>query len=408
MARRGISQSRRDREWDVIDVASKHLNTMGVSLEWFTAVAVELGVSRPALYNHVVDRDDLQFKCYIKSCDALDQALITALNTSDTPTEVLDGFLGEINRSDEPEFAIMREMDALPEQKRIRIRARQDALVSRLADIIQQGVAAGLFRSVDTSIVAEAFMGMAGWLSIYRRWTSGMGTPHPTRGMKELLFRGLVVDRHTPFFKSPRLAPPSTAKIDVFDRSALDDAKREGILVAASALFNRRGIGATRVEDVGAAIGLSKRAMFHHIHSKNALIDACIERATAFNLNLMAAAEASAVSRIEAFFAAIRDYVESICDPDRTVLVPDVGAGLVGRARWLAMADFHRQLTDGYRKILTDGQHEGSIRLLPLEDVLPSLPSVINWVSGRSLPSEEDRRNVADELATLVTRGILR
>jgi AcrR family transcriptional regulator len=193
----------------------------------------------------------------------------------------------------------------------------------------------------------------------------------------------------------------------VFDRRALDEARREGVLAAASDLFNRRGIGATRVEDVGAAIGLSKRAMFHHIVSKDALIDACIARATAFHLNLVGAAEASSTSRIEAYFTAIRDYIETVTDPSRTILVVDVGAGLVSQAGWLAMAGFHQQLTEGYRKIVVDGQRDGSIRSLPVDDVLPCVPSVINWVSGRSFPTQEERRHVATELATLVTQGVL-
>src|SRR5258708_14356600 len=81
------------REWDIVTVASRHLNTMGVSVEWFGEIASELGISRPALYNYVVDRDDLLFRCYLRSCEALELILKRVTAASRDPVQVLDGVL---------------------------------------------------------------------------------------------------------------------------------------------------------------------------------------------------------------------------------------------------------------------------------------------------------------------------
>src|SRR5579859_8289058 len=83
------------REWDILTVASRHLNTMGVSAEWFGEIASELGISRPALYNYVIDRDDLLFRCYLRSCEALEDILKQATSASRDPVQVLDAFLME-------------------------------------------------------------------------------------------------------------------------------------------------------------------------------------------------------------------------------------------------------------------------------------------------------------------------
>jgi AcrR family transcriptional regulator len=395
------------REWDIVTVASRHLNTMGVSTEWFGEIASELGISRPALYNYVVDRDDLLFRCYLRSCEALEFILKRVTTASRDPVRVLDAFLTEASSPPAPETAVLSEIEALPPDRQAIIRARRYALVAWLSSTIGKGVADGVFRPVDTEIVANAVLGMASWEPLHRRWTANTGRPPSAEGMKEVLFRGVAADPRAPHAKPACFAHPAPPRIDVFDRRAMESARREAILLAASALFNRRGIGATRVEDVGAAVGLSKRAIYHYIGHKGALVDACVARAITFYLDVMEAAERLPGSRLEAHFASTRDVIETFCDPERTVLVPYVGSGLLSPGAQQTMTEFTQRLTAGYRRIYVDGQGEGSIRPLPLDEVLSGLPGVFCWAANALPASDEARRSIADELATLITRGIL-
>jgi len=395
------------REWDIVTVASRHLNTMGVSLEWFGEIASELGISRPALYNYVVDRDDLLFRCYLRSCEALEIILKRATAASRNPVQVLDTFLTEASSSQTPETAVLSEIEALPPDRQAIIRARRDALVAWLSSTIGKGVAEGVFRPVDTEIVANAVLGMASWDHLHRRWTANTGPTLGAEGLKETLFRGVAADPRAPHAKLPCLVASAPARFDVFDRRAMEDARREAILTAASALFNRRGIGATRVEDVGAAVGLSKRAIYHYIGDKGALVDACVERAIRFYLDVMEAAERLPASRLEAYFASVRDIIETFCDAERTVLVPYVGAGLLSPGAQQTMTDFTLNLRAGYRRIFVDGQREGSIRPMRVDEIVSGLPGVFSWAASSPPAPAEVRRSIADELATLITRGIL-
>jgi AcrR family transcriptional regulator len=402
-----LKSESQDREWDIVTVASRHLNTMGVSVEWFSEIAAELGISRPALYNYVVDRDDLLFRCYLRSCEALELILKTVTAATRDPLQVLDGFVTEATSPQAPETAVLSEIDVLPPDRQAIIRARRDALVAWLSSTLGKGVAEGVFRPLDTGIVANAVLGMASWRPLSRRWNSNAALPSGADGIKETLFRGLAANPKAPRARPACFVHPPPARIDVFDRRAMESARRETILLAASALFNRRGIGATRVEDVGAAVGLSKRAIYHYIGHKDALVDACVERAITFYLAVMAAAERLPVQRLEACCAAIGDVIETICDPERTVLVPYVGSGLLSAEAQRAMTDFSPRLSAGYQKILLDGQGEGSIRSLPLDEVLSGLPGVFSWAASSPPASVAARSRIADELATLIARGIL-
>jgi AcrR family transcriptional regulator len=395
------------REWDIVTVASRHLNTMGVSVEWFGEIASELGISRPALYNYVVDRDDLLFRCYLRSCEALEVVLKRVTTANRDPIQVLDAFLTEASSPPAPETAVLSEIEALPPDRQAIIRARHDALVAWLSSIIGKGVAEGVFRPVNTEIVANAVLGMASWEPLHRRWTANTGPSLRAEDMKAVLFHGVAADPKASHAKPSCFVTAAPARIDIFDRRAMEGARREAILTAASALFNRRGIGATRVEDVGAAVGLSKRAIYHYIGDKGALVDACARRAIRFYLDVMEAAERLPVTRLEAYFASVRDIIETFCDPERTVLVPYVGAGLLSADAQRTMTDFTQNLRAGYRGIFLDGQREGSIRPMQTDQVLSGLPGAFSWAASSLTPSIEVRRSIAEELATLVVRGIL-
>jgi len=395
------------READVIGVASKHLNLAGVSIEWFGDIAAELGISRPALYNYANDREDLLFKCYSRSCDILEFALQRATDATTNVSDLLESFLTITSSHDSPAAAVLSELGALPPDKQAVVRSRLDALVDRIARVIEQGVAGRIFRNVDVVIVASAVLGMANWTPLYRRWTSSGKPVGGAVGMKELLLRGIAADPRAEHRKLACLSRPASVKMDPFNRAAMEAAKRETILSAASALFSNRGIGATRVEDVADAVGLSKRAIYHYIGQKDALVDACVQRAYRFYYDVMDAAELMPGTRLEAVFGAVRYVIEAAGDPEVAVIAPFIGSAQLTPSQRLGMSNHAQRLADGYRKILIDGEREGSIRKLPTEEVLASLPGVYAWASNAPPTLHEEQSRIADELATLITRGIL-
>ena len=58
-------------------------------------------------------------------------------------------------------------------------------------------------------------------------------------------------------------------------------ATRDRILDEALASFGTRGYGATSLDDLAAALGLRKHTILYHLGSKEALLDAVIDRSAA-------------------------------------------------------------------------------------------------------------------------------
>ncbi len=395
----------RNREQQILDVASRHLNTMGVSVEWFGEIAAELGLTRPAIYKYFVDREDLLFRCYADACDVMGARLDTAISSTSSIVEALSAFLASDDAAG-PEPAVLSEMMALPPGKRDLIWSRQRAIIEQLADLIQAGITAKLFRPLDPIVVSHAILGMASWTPIYGRWAPGSNLDLIDVGSREILFQGLAADRSAPPTKLAPLAPLTAPQADIFNREAVDAAKREGILIAASFQFNRRGIGATRMEDVAAALGLSKRAIYHHIGQKQDLIDACVERAYAHFLGVMEAAERSDAPRAAVVYAAVRDIIWAASEPNVCVLAPHVGFGLLSADQREAVSGYAQQLTNGYRRVLEQGVADRSLRPLPIDAVVASLPGAFSWAANRPEQPADVRMHIADQLATLVTHGL--
>ncbi len=152
---------------------------------------------------------------------------------------------------------------------------------------------------------------------------------------------------------------------------------------------------------------MSKRAIYHHIGQKDALVDACVERAYQFYFEVMDAVERLPGSRLEAVFVAVKAVIKAASDPEFSALVPYVGFGLLSPSGQQTANAYGRRLFEGYRRILIAGIREGSIRALPVEETVASLPGVFSWASNWLPRSGEDHSRIADELATLTTRGIL-
>ena len=80
--------------------------------------------------------------------------------------------------------------------------------------------------------------------------------------------------------------------------------------------------------------------------------------------------------------------------------------GLLSVGERQAAVDYGQQLADGYRRVLTRGVAEGSLRPVPIDAIIASLPGVFSWAANGPEQTPDARIHIADELAMLVTHGL--
>ncbi|MFH1808940.1 MAG: TetR/AcrR family transcriptional regulator [Pseudomonadota bacterium] len=141
---------------------------------------------------------------------------------------------------------------------------------------------------------------------------------------------------------------------------------KQDILEAARLAFQRHGLRAVRIDDLARDLGISKKTLYLHFESKEALVrEVVVNTAEAMfaqvELNLQQ--KGSALHKLEALFSQVQSFVRSLppgAPLDLARLYPEVLAEVMQRR--------HHFLTR-YLTLIEQGQQAGEIR----DDFPPSM-----------------------------------
>lgn len=275
----------RPRHIQILDEAARMINARGVSSKPLSDLAERLNLSRAALYYYVKDREDLVFQVYRRTCEILDQALAGAMSAGPDAMAVVQRFIALAMDPEAPELSVQAEMGLLRPDDREIVQRDFEKVVGRLADVLAQGQARGEIRPCDVSIAAMTIVSIVISVPANSRWAmSAQGPDIGDRRLQialaqDMLTLGWLTDRSLVLDPAPvDLDAVALTKVDAFDREALARARREAILVAASGLFNRKGVDSTSLDEIALAIGATKRTLYQLVGDKTALTLACARR----------------------------------------------------------------------------------------------------------------------------------
>ena len=416
MARKGKVMARsgrrpaRSRQDDLLDEAARQLNARGVSLTSLTDIADSLGVSRAALYYYVADREDLVFKVYRRSLEILARHLGEAARSGRDALAVVDAFVASTLDPNEPEIAALSEIGLLRGPERETVLALYEGIVARLASVLETGLKAGEVRPCDFDVAARCIISMIHWIPLAGRWHAAESLDHGRliAFICDFVRRGIATDRvespHAPQIDLSPLLPPS---LPAADQAAMRDAKREAILLAASRLFNAKGIDTTAMDEIAAAVGTNKRALYRYVGDKQAIITACYERAfrIAFfvydlvdTLGLSAADRLDAQQRGHALAQQNRDISPLRQLSGLDALPVESQASVIGMAR---------RLTDLAHQNVFQARADGDLRDFDLDDFLLLAVSPSAWlVKPLAETSPERKAQIAAAIADFVRVGL--
>jgi AcrR family transcriptional regulator len=400
----------KSRQDELLDEAARHLNARGVLMTSLTDIADGLQVSRAALYYYVDDREDLVFKVYRRSMEILARRLGEAARSGRRALEVVDAFVSTTLDPKEPEIAALSEVGLLRGPERETVLGLYEGVVARLASVLETGARAGEVRVCDFDVAARCIISMIHWTPLAPRWnvTDVFDRAGVVAFMGEVIRAGVATHRaelaDPPLIDvSPLLAPA----ISTLDQGALRDAKREAILLAASRLFNEKGVDTTSLDEIAAALGTNKRALYRYVGDKQAIVTACYERAfrIAFfvadridSLNLSPADQLDAQQRANALVQQNRD----ICPLRR-----DSGLDTLSAEGRAAVTSLARRFSDWARQRFEAAREAGDVRPLDVDDFLLVAASPSAWVAKPFVQAPPSRQvEIANAIADFVRLGL--
>ena len=174
---------------------------------------------------------------------------------------------------------------------------------------------------------------------------------------------------------------------------------RDDVIDAAVREFNQRGYEATSMGHVASVLGISKSALYHHISSKEEILELAVNRAQDALDGVVDRAEASADSPGEKVRALISGSIEVLCaDQESVTLLLRLRGNSELELRALQR---RRELTRRVIPLIDAAQASGEIRTDLDTGVLTRLMfgtvnSVIEWyeAGGRLSPEEIARHAV--------------
>lgn len=182
---------------------------------------------------------------------------------------------------------------------------------------------------------------------------------------------------------------------------------REEILLAAAQIFRRKGFHGASMQDIADAVGLQKATLYHHVHSKQEILLALLDRALDLLIADMEAISARDGSTSEKLRLAIRSYLTRLAEQadlasvlllEYRSLEPEL------RRRHISRRDKFESL---WRRILRQGMDRGEFRLVDERIAGAALLGVQNWSITWFRPNGRlSTAELADQFADLLLRGL--
>ncbi|MFD4443559.1 TetR/AcrR family transcriptional regulator [Nocardia sp. NPDC058519] len=255
----------RNRRATILQAATSAFAENGYHRTSMADIASAVGITHAALYRHFRTKQDLLGSCLRESLDLIIDRV--------GGTRESDAALAELVRVALEIRGLTRlwqlEFRSLTEADRVGVLSR----AVRLTMLIRQGIRA---RRPDLSTADHEALS---WIVLSAvTSTSNHRTQLPADRFAQVL--GGVVDAviGIPFGGSEALPLLDRAGADEARIQSAHDPRGEQMIIAAARLFSERGFGAVSIEDIGAAVGVSGPALYHHFAGKTHLLTEIMDR----------------------------------------------------------------------------------------------------------------------------------
>jgi AcrR family transcriptional regulator len=169
------------RKEEIIRVAARLFATKGYHATTLTEIAKELGFTKPALYYHVRDKEDILREIVNQIMEPMETASKvgrSSLSPREKIKEIVKILVKFGAERKETTLIAFEEVKILPKRTRDAIRRRQKEVEQSLQEVLSEGVDKGDFEVNDVKVASFAILGATNW--VYR-WYQPRGKLTPER-----------------------------------------------------------------------------------------------------------------------------------------------------------------------------------------------------------------------------------
>ncbi len=163
-------------------------------------------------------------------------------------------------------------------------------------------------------------------------------------------------------------------------RRADHGVKREAVILAAARAFNERGYHNTSLDDIAAALGVTKPTVYYYVAGKEQLLFECFQAGLQPIRAALGAAEQAGDRGRDRLRRVIADYARAIASDYGWCMVraehQDLGPELSGQVKSLKS-----EIDHGIRRLLRRGIEDGSIEPCDQRIAAFAIAGALNWIA---------------------------
>jgi AcrR family transcriptional regulator len=182
--------------------------------------------------------------------------------------------------------------------------------------------------------------------------------------------------------------------------------KREAVIRTAARAFDERGYHNTSLDDIAAALGVTKPTIYYYVPNKEQLLFECFRAGLEPIRSALRRAEATPGTGRERLAGVVRDYAVAIASEYGWCMVraehQDLGPELSAQVRSLKS-----EIDRGIRRLLQAGIADGSIAAADPKLAAFAIAGALNWIAhwyraGRPLTPQD----IAEAFVGLLEHGL--
>jgi AcrR family transcriptional regulator len=373
----------------ILAAATAILNRQGVRGMTLADVAAQVGLNTTSVTYYYRRKDDLAAACFLRGLERF-EAMVEEAAAQGSPADRIVKFLDlylELHRGvrlgEATPLTSFAEVKALKEPLRGSVVEAFNNLFRRVRGFFDDPSLAHLDkrqRNARAHLLMEQVFWAGRWLRRYDVEDYGRVRDR----MGDILLNGLPADGRA---WAPRPLPDPTP----LSEDGLE--WRETFLVAATRLINQRGYRGASVEEISAALNVTKGSFYHHHDDKDALVAECFERTFTVTRRSQldardlgkGAPPADCWTQLVSTAAGLTSYQLSEHGP----LLRASSLGALPEPLRGEMADGYMRGWQRFASIISDGIADGSIRPIDPSIAAHMINSMLNaaaslpiWVPG--------------------------
>ena len=184
------------------------------------------------------------------------------------------------------------------------------------------------------------------------------------------------------------------------------DIKREAVIRAAARAFNARGYHNTSIDEIAAALNVSKPTIYYYVANKEQLLLECILTGLERVLEPFRRPREAGITARGHLNEMMRHYAEAIASEYGWCMVRAEDLGLAPSSL-LHIKRLKSEIDQGIRRLLEEGVRDGSIQTEDLKMTSFALAGALNWIAHWYRENQSmTPREIADAFIRIFNLGL--